>query len=117
MDIGLMSLEITVQKNTVVTDRIGNHTNTWTDWHTCHASVSGENASSNGSEDLSAGTYTDHAGTDFTVRWCEKTKDITTDDFRVVFNGEVYNIIGIDHMQYRRKSVKLRCRKERGDVG
>ena len=113
MDISHMSIKITIQKNSVVTDSIGNHINTWTDWYTCHAAVSGENGSSKGSESLKAGALSDHAGTDFTVRWCDKTKCLTTDGYRVVFAGVTYDIIGIDHMQYERRYTKLRCRKER----
>ena len=31
MDIALLNTKITIQKNAVVTDSIGNHTNVWTD--------------------------------------------------------------------------------------
>ena len=33
--------------------------------------------------------------------------------FRVEFNGELYNIAAVDHMNYRRKSIKLSCEKVR----
>ncbi len=33
MDIALLNVRITVQKNEVVVDEIGNHKNTWTDWY------------------------------------------------------------------------------------
>jgi SPP1 family predicted phage head-tail adaptor len=112
MDIGLMNVKITIQKNTVVTDAVGNHRNTWQDFYTCHATVSGENGSSNGGEDEAAGMTVVHSNMDFTVRWCNAVKDITTDGYRVLFGNDVYNIIGIDHMNYKRRSMKLRCRKE-----
>lgn len=113
MDIGLLNVMITFQQNTVVTDSIGNHTNAWVDHYSCHATVSGENGSKNGGEDEAAGTVVDHSNTDFTVRWCGKTSGITSDGYRISFNGEVYDIIGIDHMNYKRKSIKFRCRKVR----
>ena len=113
MDIAHLNVMITIQKNAIVTDSIGNHTNAWKDYYSCHATVSGENGSSAGSEDEAAGTVVDHAGVDFTLRWCSKAKAITTDGYRVVFGGEIYDIIGIDHMNYKRKSIKLRCRKVR----
>jgi head-tail adaptor len=37
MNIAAMRCRITVQKNETVTDRIGNHVNTWTDFYTCWA--------------------------------------------------------------------------------
>lgn len=113
MDIGLLNVKITFQKNAVVTDAIGNHTNAWEDYYSCHATVSGENGSKNGGEDESAGTTVDHANIDFTVRWCGKTSCITSDGYRVLFDGELYDIVGIDHMNYKRKSIKFRCRKVR----
>lgn len=109
MNIELMNQKITIRHQTVVTDSIGNHTNTWANYHSCHATVSGES----GSEDQDAGMTTEHTDADFTVRWCNAVKVITPDDYRVLFGSDVYNILGIDHMNYKRKCIKLRCRKER----
>ncbi len=113
MEVALLNIRILIQKQTVVTDEIGNHRNVWADYHFCYASASGENSSSAGSEDQAAGVTADHAGIDFTVRICRRTAGITTDGYRVVFAGEPYDIIGIDHMNFKRKTIKLRCRKAR----
>ena len=113
MEAALLNILITIQKHTVIADEIGNRTNAWTDYYTCHATASGENSSSKGSEDTAAGTTVDHGNVDFTVRFCKKVQPITTDGYRVLFNGEPYDIIGIDHMNYKRKAYKLRCRKVR----
>ena len=43
MNIAMLNERVTFQKNEVVTDRIGNHTNAWTDYYTCSATISGEN--------------------------------------------------------------------------
>lgn len=113
MDIPSMNIKITFQKNTVTPDSIGNHLLTWNDYYSCHAAVSGENRTGSGSESENAGMVTEHPNTDFTVRYCEKVKEITADGYRIVFGDEVYNITGIDHMQYRHRAYKFRCRKER----
>ena len=113
MDIAGMNVKIKFQKNSLVTDHIGNHTNAWTDYYSCHASVSGENGSANGGEDEAAGMTVDHSHTDFTVRCCRLVNAITQDEYRIIFENEIYNIIGIDHMQYKGKAYKFRCRKER----
>src|SRR5574344_676725 len=42
MDVALLNVKITFQKNAVEVDAIGNHKNRWTDYYTCHATVSGE---------------------------------------------------------------------------
>ena len=45
MDIALMNVNITFQEAVVESDEIGNRINTWKDYYTCHATVSGESAS------------------------------------------------------------------------
>ena len=46
MDIGLLNEKVTFQKNTVITDSIGNHKNVWEDFYTCHAAIGGEGMAS-----------------------------------------------------------------------
>ena len=113
MEISLLNTRITIQKSTVTGDTVGNHTAVWTDFYSCHATVSGENGSSKGGEDTEAGTVNDHSGISFTVRFCGCLDALTTDGYRVLFHGDIYDIIGIDHMNFKRKCLKLRCRKVR----
>lgn len=40
MDIAAMNERILIQKSTVVTDRIGNRTNGWSDFYSCFATIS-----------------------------------------------------------------------------
>ena len=103
MDVALLNRKITVQKNTVVTDAVGNHTNS------CYATISGESPN----ESTSAGTVVNNTKADFTVRWCESVSAITADGFRIRYEGEIYNILGIDHQNFKKKSVKLKCQKAR----
>ena len=42
MEIALLNVKVTFQKNSVVSDSIGNRKNVWEDYYTCHATVSGE---------------------------------------------------------------------------
>ena len=42
MHISNLNVRITLQKNAVVIDKIGNHTNEWQDYYSCYATVSGE---------------------------------------------------------------------------
>ena len=109
MDVALLNRKITVQKNTVVTDAIGNHTNEWADFYSCYATISGESPN----ESTSAGMVVDNTKADFSVRWCKAVSEVTPDEYRVVYNGEIYNILGIDHQNFKKKSVKLKCQKVR----
>lgn len=109
MDIALLNVRITFQKNAVVVDAIGNHTNGWEDHYTCHATVSGEG----GSEKAVAGQTVEDIDLAFTVRCCGKAAAVTADRFRILFDGAIYNIVSIDHMNYKRKALKFRCQKAR----
>lgn len=109
MDVALLNAKITIQKNTVTVDEIGNHIASWDDFYSCHATISNESPS----ENTAAGTVVDNTKADFTVRWCRAASEVTADDFRVMYAGEIYNIIGIDHMNFKKRCVKLKCRKAR----
>lgn len=109
MKIELLNVRIFISKNDVVVDAIGNHKNTWSDYYTCYATVSAEA----GKEQSDAGLIVDDSKVDFTIRWCEKAAGITSTGFRVSFNGELYDIIAVDHRNYKRKSIKLCCQKTR----
>ena len=52
MNIAGMNIRITIQKNEIVKDKYGNHTNAWTDFFTCWATP----VQSGGSEKQEAGT-------------------------------------------------------------
>ena len=109
MDIALLNVKITVQKNETVVDAIGNHKNTWTDYHTCFATVSGEG----GSEKSVAGLIVDDSDISFTVRWCGKLTDLDVRKHRIIFEGITYNLVSVDHMNFKKKCLKLKCEKER----
>ena len=109
MDVALLNVRITIQKSTVTVDGIGNHILSWENFYSCHATMSGESPK----EDTAAGTIRDNGKADFTVRWCGKVSEVTADKFRVAYGGELYNILGIDHLSNKRRAVKFRCGKER----
>jgi len=112
MDIAAMNEKITIQKNTATVDAIGNHRSGWADYFTCHATVSGEESSVS-AENTVAGQTVETGKIAFTVRWCLLIAAVNSTDYRVSFRNELYNITGIDHMNFKKKSVKLMCVKER----
>ncbi len=109
MDVALLNVKIVFQKNEVVVDAIGNHKNQWVDYYSCHATVSGEG----GSEKAVAGLIVEDSDISFTTRFCRKTAAVTTDGFRILLNGELYNIVFIDHMSFKKKCLKFKCEKVR----
>ena len=109
MDIALLNVKIVIQKNSVVVDKIGNHKNEWTDYYSCYAIASGESPS----ENTDAGTVVDNSKIDFTIGDCKSGSAVDSTGYRVIYNGEIYNILGIDHKNFKKRSVKLKCQKAR----
>lgn len=112
MEIALLNQRITFQRNIILTDRISNHTNSWEDDFSCFATVGGESGR-NGKETAVAGTVIEDTDISFTVRWCEQTANIGSTSHRIIFKDEIYNIVSVDHMNYKKKCIKFRCRKVR----
>lgn len=109
MDSALMNVRILFQKNVVQTDKIGNHTNTWEDYYSCYATVSGEG----GTEKTATGLVVDDSDISFSVRYCRLVSKVDSIGYRIIFNDAIYNILSIDHINYKRKSVKFKCQRVR----
>lgn len=86
MNIALLNTRITIQQQTTTVDTIGNHINTWQDYYTCAATVSGE---TNGEAEETA-TTVDDTNACFTIRYCALVSTITNTNFRVDFDGQLY---------------------------
>ena len=103
MNIAAMNVRIRFQKNSVVTDEIGNHTNEWVDYFSCYATVSDKTAD----ETDAVGQIVTKERMDFTVRYCKETKIITSKNYRIILGGRIYNITSVDDMAFRHKSMKF----------
>lgn len=109
MEIAALNVKIMFQKNEAVVDGIGNHMNVWRDYFSCHATVSGEG----GREMAVAGLTVPEVDIHFTVRFCRAVAAVTCTEFRICFRGELYDILSIDHLNFRNRALKLKCRRVR----
>ena len=109
MNIELLNVRIFITKNEVTVDNIGNHKTRWVPYYSCYATVSSEA----GKEYTNAGTIVDDTKVDFTIRWCKKAALLDSTHYRVEFNDALYDIKAIDHMNYKKKCIKLSCQKVR----
>lgn len=109
MKVNLLNVQISIEKNHVEVDSIGNHKPLWESYYTCYATVSAEG----GKEMTDAGMVVDDSTMDFTIRWCKKSAAITSTGCRVRFGDALYDILAVDHLNYKRKGIKLHCRKVR----
>ena len=109
MNIAAMRVRVTFQKNAVTVDKYGYHKNEWTDYYSCYATISGEN----GQEQAVVGETVENTDMNVTVRYCSETAAITSTKFRIVFEGELYDILGINHLSFKKHAIKFKCRKVR----
>ena len=112
LNVSLMNEKVTFQKNTVITDSIGNHKNGWEDFYICHATIGGEGMASS-KEKEEAGTIVEDVGMTVTIRYCKKASEIGSTTHRIIFKGEIYDITNVDHTNFKKKCLKFSCRKVR----
>ena len=103
MEVGTMRSRITLQKATLSVDEVGNHINAWADYHSCFAVAN----LVSGKEYAVAGQVQNGDTLQFVIRWCGKLRDLNTTQYRIVFQGDLYNIINVDEVLFRHESLKL----------
>ena len=109
MDIAAMNVRITFQKGITGTDRYGNHMNSWENVYTCWATP----VMASGDESEGAGTTQVRERLDFTVRYCSELSGVFADTHRILCRGQVYNILSVNPMGYKNRSLKFCCERER----
>ena len=102
------SERIIIQKNTVQVDEYENHTSSWSDYFSAWAYASTYIAN----EEESAVT-SDERRITFHVRWCSELSKVTSNGYRILFRGDVYNILSVDLMNYQKREIRFSCRKEK----
>lgn len=99
---------ITFQKNDVAVDEYRNHNSSWSDYFDAWAYASTYIA--NEKEDP---LTSDERRITFHVRWCSELSNVTSNGYRILFHGEVYNILSVDLMNYQKREIRFSCRKEK----
>ena len=110
--VGAMNERILFQKNQTAVDQNANLVNAWTDYFSCRASVSSFGGSRQpGDQESAAGITSDHGQLTFTVRYCPELAVVDITGYRIVYRGEIYDILAIDPMNYQRISLKFRGKR------
>ena len=60
-----------------------------------------------------AGTIVEDVSMTVTIRYWRKASEIGSTTHRIVFRDEIYDITNVDHMNFKKKSLKFSCRKVR----
>ena len=95
--IELMRDRITLQKSSVKTDKIGNHTAVWEDVYSCAAYANNQS----GKEYWAAKQLNAQS----------EVAALDSEHYRIRFRGDLYNITFIDNVQYKNKSVRIRAER------
>lgn len=98
---------ITIQKNTIVTDKYKNHTNAWVDYYKCSTYAS---TYEHDKEEQGEATIKREQTINFEVRYCSEVQGLTSDKYRVIFNGDIYDIVAVDMMNYQAETIIIQCK-------
>ena len=109
MDISKLRSHITIQQAVVQTDAIGNHSNAWEDFWSCAAYANLASGKEYGAAGQTLGSDT----LVFEIRWCERLRDLDSTNYRILFGGNIYNIVTVDDVQFRHEKLKLTAQRER----
>ncbi len=109
MHISALNVRILIQKSGIEKDDIGNETNRWTDYYSCYATAS----TKGGDEAEDAAAVVPSLKVCFTVRYSSETSKITADGYRILLKDRIYNILYIDDMAFKHKSLKVYAELER----
>ena len=105
--ISQMRERITILKNEVSVDEVGNHVLAWKEFFSCNAYVN----NLSGKEYYAAASVNAQNEIYFVIRYCSELKNIDTEHYRIMFRDEQYNITFIDNVMYCNKTMKLRVVK------
>lgn len=109
-DIARFNKRIVIQKNATGKDRYLNHVNTWTDFFSCWAYAG---TYEHDQEEQGEATTKPEQTVNFEVRYCSELKGLTSDGFRILFNGAVYDIVAVDMMNYQNQTIRIQTRLQK----
>ena len=98
------NVRITFQQSQNFNDEYQNRLEQWTDYFSCNAYAS---------------TYAAHEGDSvvpieertitFETRWCPELKNVSSTGYRISFDGEYYDILSVDLMNYQHRTIRFTC--------
>lgn len=113
MDSGAYRSLVTIQQYVSGFDDIGNPSEEWQDYKTCYAYVNGLS----GREYWEAAVVHGENTVEFVFRWKPFFNSMNTKQYRILFNGGIYDITSIDNIQFRNKTVKIKAVTKNGTEG
>ena len=109
MDVGLLNRRIIIQKKVTERDDAGVSTSSWKADFICWCTVSNES----GQVDSGEGLNKPAVDISFIVRYCRQSLSVAPLTHRILFGGEFFDIISVDHVSYKGSMIKFNCQKVR----
>ena len=109
MDVGLLNRRIIVQKKVTERDDAGISTSSWKDDFSLWSTISNES----GQVDSGEGLNKSAVDISFTVRYCRQSLSVAPLTHRILFGGEFFDIVSVDHVSYKGSMIKFNCQKVR----
>lgn len=106
-DPGKLRHRMTIQKLTAVPDEKCEQQEVWADFARVHCSVS----TFIGSEKVQYRQEITESDVTFTVRYSHTLADLNEEDYRIVFKGEVYDILFINDPQLMHEKLIISAKK------
>lgn len=110
MSAGMYRNLITIQQYVEGFDSIGNPSQEWQNYKQVYGYVNGLS----GAEYWEAANVHQENTVEFVFRWKPFFDTMNTKQYRIIFNGGIYNINLIDNLQFRNKTVKIKAVTKNG---
>lgn len=107
MKISGFNERVIIEKSTVYSDDIGNQLKRWEVYHTGFCHVNSQVAH----ETEGTAYILDDSKLTFTLRWQDKWQKLDAQSYRIRFKEKLFNIIGIDFMNYKGRYIKLHAQR------
>lgn len=104
-DYSELDRRITIEKDVKVLDRQGNEPHTWSSYYSCAAGVKPFDEYVQTEERRP--DY--NTVTEFKVRYCEKTKQIVPETYRVIYGGTVHRILSAVDVNGAHELIKIKA--------
>ena len=66
-----------------------------------------------GQEQAVVGETVENTNMNVTVRYCTETAAVISTKYRILFGDDIYDILAVDHLNYKKNALKFKCRKVR----
>lgn len=110
MQLSDFNQRITIQKGVIHPDFYGED-HSFSDFYSCFTSVKEKSLA----ENVRDGNLVQDEILEFSVRDCSKLKELSSDAFQILFKEQIYDILAIDHDQFKGRYLRITAKRRKHD--